>query len=78
MTYDRRVMNHRNFWQEFLRVQTDKILLCSLLLIMHYWRTSGEMQAAVIGGLIGVIQSQRFSREDKRGSPNIKDETRNL
>jgi len=77
MIYDDRRMNHRNFWQEFLRVQTDKILLCALFLIMHYWHVSGEMQAAVMGGLIGVIQSQRFSREDKRGSPDIKDE-RNL
>jgi len=59
----------RSFWQEFLRVQTDKLLLVALLLVLHYWGQSGEMQAAVIGGLIGVIQSQRFAREDKRGLP---------
>lgn len=47
------------FWQEFLRVQCDKIIL--LALIMFLWRIGQfEMMKYVIGGLIVAINHNRF------------------
>lgn len=47
------------FWQEFIRVECDKLIL--LLLIAFLWRV-GQMESMkyVVGGLIVAINHNRF------------------
>lgn len=48
------------FWREFIRVQSDKFILLGLILVLHLWHAPENIQSAAIGGLIVLIQGQRF------------------
>lgn len=48
------------FWREFFRVQSDKFILFALIIFLHYSHSDAQMQAAAVGGLIVLIQGQRF------------------
>lgn len=48
-----------NFWHEFLRVQSDKIILLMLIAFLHYVHADEQLKY-VIGALIVLIQGQRF------------------
>lgn len=48
------------FWKEFLRVQSDKFILLLLIILLHCFHSPENMQAAAVGGLIVLIQGQRF------------------
>jgi hypothetical protein len=50
------------FWQEFVRVQCDKFLLLGLVVFMHFAHMDAQLQATALGGLIILIQGQRFKR----------------
>lgn len=49
-----------NFWAEFLRVQSDKLILFALIVVLHYFHAGEQLEAAAVGGLITLIQGQRF------------------
>lgn len=49
-----------SFWQEFLRVQCDKFILLTLIGFLHFSHAPIELQSAAVGGLIVLIQGQRF------------------
>lgn len=49
-----------NFWREFVRVQSDKFLLLGLLIYLHHIHAEVTLQATTLGGLIVLIQGQRF------------------
>lgn len=48
------------FWREYFRVQSDKLLMFALILVLHWIHADEKLQAAAIGGLIILIQGQRF------------------
>ncbi len=56
----------RTFWQEFWRVETDKVFLLALIVFLHFVHAADTLQAAAIGGLIMSIQGQRYSRNGER------------
>lgn len=49
-----------SFWREFVRVQSDKFILLGLILLLHFWHAPDTIQSAAVGGLIVLIQGQRF------------------
>lgn len=48
------------FWREFVRVQSDKGILIMVLVFLHYAHASELLQSTALGGLIVLIQGQRF------------------
>jgi hypothetical protein len=48
------------FWQEFLRVMSDKLLLLFLIVLMILRHVDDRLTYLTIGGLVGVITGQRF------------------
>lgn len=48
------------FWREVIRVNFDKAILLVLAILLHHWHAPDNMQAVAIGGLIVLIQGQRF------------------
>lgn len=48
------------FWQSFLRVETDKVILLLLIILLHHWHMDEKITATAVGGLIMAIQQQRF------------------
>lgn len=51
-----------SFWRDFVRVETDRIILLLLIVFLHFVHADDKLQAAAIGGLIMSIQGQRYSR----------------
>lgn len=49
-----------SFWKEYFRVQSDKIFMLVLIALLHWWHADDKLQAAAVGGLIILIQGQRF------------------
>lgn len=50
-----------HFWREFFRVQTDKLLLIGLIVFLHLTHADERLQAAAVGGLVVLVQQQRFN-----------------
>lgn len=57
---------HEPFWHEVVRVQFDKGMLLLLAVLLHLWHAPNDMQATAIGGLIVLIQGQRFKFNVKK------------
>lgn len=51
-----------DFWREFIRVETDRILLVILFGFMTFRGSSDTLKAAVLGALGMSITQQRYSR----------------
>jgi len=51
-----------DFWREFIRVETDRILLVVLFVFMSFNHSSDTLKAAVLGALGMSITQQRYSR----------------
>ena len=49
-----------NFWHEFLRVQSDKLILAGLGVFLILRHADDKLIAGVIGALTVLIQGQRF------------------
>jgi hypothetical protein len=41
-------------------VQSDKFILLGLIVLLHYFKAPNDLQGAAVGGLIVLIQGQRF------------------
>lgn len=54
--------NTREFWLEFVRVETDRFLLIGLIVFLHFVHASDTLQATALGGLVMTIQAQRYKR----------------
>lgn len=50
-----------DYWKEFLRVQSDKFILALLLIILHFTHAPENMQTMTLGGLLTLINAQRFN-----------------
>jgi hypothetical protein len=55
------------WWQEFVRVEMDRLLLFALVLVFYFYDPSGgHHMELVLGALIGLIQNNRWQRSTRR------------
>lgn len=50
-----------DYWKEFIRVQSDKFILALLLMILHFTNAPENLQTITLGGLLTLINAQRFN-----------------
>jgi hypothetical protein len=48
------------FWADFLRVQSDKIIMLVLIAFLFHVHADEKLVDVAVGGLIMLIQGQRF------------------
>ncbi len=50
----------RDFWQEWVRVLSRELFLIALLIYFHITHASDTLQAALIAGILTLMNSTRF------------------
>ncbi len=55
-----------DYWKEWLRVNTDRIILAILIVLMLAVHAEEKLIYMAIGGLIGAIQHNRWQEWGKK------------
>jgi hypothetical protein len=60
------------YWKEFFRVQSDKLLIAAILVFFHLRGAPELIQTMALGGLLTLINSQRFNLNKPSGGEDAK------